>query len=75
MARIQVELVPAIGRAIIGLGVAALSGRAHGLRRLAEDIVWGEPRRSGPGARHCGCPPVQHHYHVSCEPRCYDCHR
>jgi len=69
MNRIRIELVPAIGRGLLGLGFSALFGGAHGLRRLAEGFVWGGQR-----AQH-DCPPVKHHYRYHCQPRCYDCRR
>lgn len=74
MNRVRIELVPTIGRGIVGLGVSALFGGAHGLRRLAEGFVWGDRYCGGKQSGHCGgCPRVHHHYRHSCQPRCYDC--
>lgn len=77
MNRVRIELVPAIGRSLVGLGVSALFGGAHGLRRLAEGLVWGDsPCQGQHHGEHCGaCPQVHHHYRYHCQPRCYDCHR
>jgi hypothetical protein len=75
MNRVRVELVPAIGRSLVGIGVSALFGGAHGLRRLVEGFVWGDDRYCrGNHSRYCGgCPQVHHHYRHTCQPRCYDC--
>lgn len=72
MNRVRVELIPAIGASLVGLGVSTLLGSAHGLRRLAEGMIWNElPPSHGPGC-HCGLD-VHHHYRYHCQPRCYDC--
>lgn len=74
MNRVRIELVPAIGRSLVCLGVSTLFGGAHGLRRLAEGFVWGKHDRRGDHSGHCtSCPQVYHHYQRSCQPRCYDC--
>jgi hypothetical protein len=71
MNRVRVELVPAIAQGIVGLGVSLLMGGAHGVRRLAEGMIWAD-HRSG----HChACGEVHHHYRYHCTPRCYDCRR
>jgi hypothetical protein len=76
MNRVRIELVPAIGRSLVGLGVSAVFGGAHGLRRLVEGFVWGDPRSHGCHGESCGaCPQVHHHYRYNCQPRCYDCRR
>lgn len=69
MNRLHVELVPVIGARLVGLGMSALFSGTHGLRRLAEGIVWGEPPR--PCGKTSGCMQVHHHYRYHCQPRCY----
>lgn len=70
MHRVRVELVPQIGGRLLGLGLSAVFSGAHGLRRLAEGFIWGEPPQHG-----CGCTQVHHHYRYHCQPRCHDCRR
>jgi len=73
MKRVHIELVPAIARSLVGLGTTLAFGGAHGLRRLAEGLIWSEPPYP---RRECGaCPQVRHHYRYHCQPRCYDCRR
>ena len=73
MNHLRVELIPALGFRIADLGVSALVGGAHGLKRLAEDLVWGRPQgHPRQGAQGC-CSRTHHHYRVECQPRCYDC--
>lgn len=73
MNRVRVELIPAIGAGLVGLGMSALLGGAHGLRRMAEGMIWGEPQSSHRPGCHCGSMQARHHYRYHCQPRCYDC--
>ena len=72
---LQVELIPQIGARLLGLGMSAVFKGSHGLRRMAEGFIWGEPHRGCGHSCHGGCMDVHHHYRYHCQPRCYDCRR
>lgn len=74
MNRVHIELIPVIGRSLVGLGISALLGGTHGLRRMAEGFVWGDHDCHSNHSCHCGaCPQPHHHCRYNCQPRCYDC--
>ena len=74
MNRLRVELIPALGFRLAGLGVSTLVDSAYGLRRLAEGLIWGPHPGLHQDHHGCGCA-IHHHYRVICQPRCYDCDR